>query len=364
MAYEWFGMKERLRDTKNTVVSHFIHTTPSTIPNVFRPLFGVLLLLFILGGWHLNSSDSPTIIEDSLKNDYYFWEKNGTDGSLRQRLAEYVWYNSSGRWGRNIVQSWHTRLDDTDIYKSWEKHKDDFNHIFYLNADQEKCIRNITSHNLHDVELAYFQLLTKAILRADLFRYLAIWAVGGIWADADTWLRRPFNEWLSMASDSTHTSKIAKLESKVGMIVGIEYEDSQNLVQYVFAAKQGHPVLLELIADIVEKAPKIAISIDRKEFHSGEVLHTTGPSRFTQVVQSWIKKRWDPDFKASTDWKNLRSPKLFGDILVLPQWAFGGNQPYRPDSPDDKPGSHDDRTCVQHEYRYSWSKFDTDEDIK
>jgi hypothetical protein len=167
-----------------------------------------------------------------------------------------------------------------------------------------------------------------------------------------------------MASDSTHTSKIAKSASKVGMIVGIEYERSQTLVQYVFAAKQGHPVLLELIADIVEKAAKIAISIDRKEFHLGEVLHITGPNRFTEVVQLWIKKRWDLEFKASTDWKNLHSPKLFGNILVLPQWAFGGNQPYRPDHHDDKPGSHDEyRTCVQHEYRNSWSKFENDEDI-
>ena len=156
-----------------------------------------------------------------------------------------------------------------------------------------------------------------------------------------------------MASDSSET--MAKLESKVGMIVGIEYEHSQTLVQYVFAAKQGHPVLLELIASIVEKGPEIARGIDKNEFKIGEILSTTGPNRFTQVVQLWIKKRWDANFDARNSWNNLRSPKLFGDILVLPQWGFGGNNPYHPDHHQDKPGSHDSRTCVAHEYKNSWS---------
>jgi hypothetical protein len=83
-------MKETLRDTKNTVVSRFLHITPSIICNVFRSLLGALLLLFILGGWHPSSSVFPTIIKDSLKSDYYFGAKNGTDKSLRQCLAEYV----------------------------------------------------------------------------------------------------------------------------------------------------------------------------------------------------------------------------------------------------------------------------------
>lgn len=313
--------------------------------------------LFIIGGtWHLHRSSlfRETI---SLESNYYFWAKEGSEHDLRQRLAEFVWYKPDERWHRNIVQSWHTHLNNTDEYRSWEEHKADFNHLFYVDADQESCVRNLTVHNLHDIELAYFQLLTKVIVRSDFFRYFSIFAFGGIWADADTWLRKPFVEWLALASKSPTTkSSLANLESKVGMIVGIEYEHSQTLVQYVFAAKQGHPVLLELIASITEQAPEIARAIDKGEFHIGEVLSTTGPNHFTKIVQQWIKRRWDPHFDASSNWTELREPKLFGDILVLPQYAFGGNNPYHPDHHDDKPSSHDDRVLVTHEYRYSWSE--------
>ena len=322
-----------------------------------RLLVAISLTTFIGFAYHVFSGTTPIPVE----KDYWLWANTGNrQSTLRQRLAESVPYFPNERWSRNIVQSWRSSVIETPIYQSWENHKRDFNHIFFVDPEQDRCVRNLTRNNLHDVEFAYFQLLNKAIVRADLFRYFSIWAFGGIWADVDTWLRRPFDEWISMASPSVKSANIAKLERKVGMIVGIEYEHSQTLVQYVFAAKRGHPVLLELVADIVEKAPEIALSIDKKTFKSGQVLHTTGPIRFTEVVRQWVQKRWNASFDASKEWKELRSPTLFGDILVLPQWGFGGNQPYRPDHHDDKPGAHDDRTCVAHEYHNSWSSINDD----
>ena len=311
--------------------------------------------LFIIGlTWNRRPSSIPQATT-SLESEYYFWEKKGSEGDLRQRLAQLVPYEPEAPWHRNIIQSWRIHLNKTPEYASWEEHKADFNHRFYVDTDQESCIRNITAHNLHDIQFAYFQLLKKVIVRADFFRYFSVFVFGGIWADADTWLRKPFDEWLALASPALPTkSSLGNLESKIGMIVGIEYEHSQTLIQYVFAAKQGHPVLLELIASIVEKSPEIARGIDKGEFKVGEVLSTTGPNHFTRIIRHWIEKRWDPNFNAEKEWRDLRSPKVFGDILVLPQYGFGGNNPYHPDHHDDKPGSHDDRTLVTHEYRNSW----------
>jgi mannosyltransferase OCH1-like enzyme len=343
------------KNCSEDALSRFRHASPKS-RFAIRLLLPFFVFLFIIGvAWNHHRPSISLGATTSLESKYYFWEKEGPERDLRQRLAELVPYDPKARWNHNIIQSWRTHLNQTPEYASWEIHKGDFSHLFYVDADQETCIRNLSDHNLHDIEFAYFQLMKKIIVRADFFRYFSIFAFGGIWADADTWLRKPFEDWLALASPSPSSkSSRAKLESKIGMIVGIEYEHSQTLIQYVFAARQGHPVLLELIAGIIEKAPEIARGIDKGEFKVGEVLGTTGPSQFTRIIRHWIKKRWDPDFNVTAEWRDLRQPKVFGDILVLPQYAFGGNQPYHPDHHDDKPGSHDDRTLVSHEYRNSW----------
>jgi hypothetical protein len=284
--------------------------------------------------------------------DYQFWATDGT--RLRQRLSEYSPYTPNGRWTRNIIQSWRTLLNSSDdFFASWQDNNPDFNHIFFLDAEQDQCVRDISSHKLHDIGRTYFELLQKRIFRSDFFRYVAVWALGGIWADVDTWNRRPFDEWIAYAG--TPTSSPAALESQIGMVVGMEYDhfgdaNWTSVGQYVFAAKPGHPVLLEIIAQIVEKAGDIANRIEQhQDYHDVEVLETTGPAFFTKIVAQWIKRRWDSSFNVHRDWHNLMEPKLFGDILVMPVWAFGAGRGW-----GSAPTLDDPRVCVGHQFRGSW----------
>jgi mannosyltransferase OCH1-like enzyme len=291
----------------------------------------------------------------SIDSNYYNWAiaDNEPEGNLRQRLADNVRYDPRERWHRNIFQSWRTSILGGEQYASWENKKEDFKHTFYLDVEQDSCVRRMTQHNLQDIELAYFKLLNKPVLRSDFFRYFAVWANGGIWADADTWLFRPFSEWMSLARTATNITgnafeTTADLEMGLGMIVGIE--EYEVIGQYVFAARQGHPLLLEMIASIVERAPELAIGVDKDAVGQTEVLQATGPDRFTAVIESWIQRRWDPNFLASRDLKDLSVPKIFGDIAVFPQWVFGGQYPYHPDHPEE----HNPEIYVGHEYRGSW----------
>jgi hypothetical protein len=285
---------------------------------------------------------------------YHFWATDGTHGSIRQRLAEYSPYNPNGYWTRNIIQSWRTLLNSSDdFFASWEENNPNFDHIFFLDGEQDQCVRHISSHNLHDIGWTYFELLQKRIFRSDFFRYVAIWALGGIWADVDTWNQRPFDEWIAYAGSPT--SSLAALEPQIGMIVGMEYDhfgdaNWTGVCQYVFAAKPGHPVLLEIIAQIVEKAGDIANRLEQDlDYHDVEVLETTGPAFFTKIVTQWIKRQWDSSFNVHRDWHNLTEPKLFGDILVMPVWAFGAGRGWGP-----APTLNDPRVCVGHQFQGSW----------
>jgi mannosyltransferase OCH1-like enzyme len=341
-------------DSLSTAGKHF-----SVARQNHRFYLGGFVLILVLGTlafyWQLayfslvtgkHSSETPKHAPHIVD---YFWAydgMNGPEGSIRQRLAEIVQYNPGNpKFERNIVQSWKEDISKTDIYRSWDQQKGDFERVFYIDPEQDDWVQAFASHNLHDLELAYFQLLKSPVVRSDFFRYFIIWAMGGIWADADTWLRRPFEDWISLAS----TQDIKMLESDIGMVIGVEHETIA--CQYIFAAKKGHPVLLELVADIVDEAADIAIRIANKDFGMTPILHTTGPVRFSEVVEDWIKTRWDLNFTRN-DWFNLSSAKLFGDILVLPQWAFWGGYSFNINGPE----ANDTRICVGHVSQGSWLK--------
>ena len=331
-----------------------------------RIVIASICSLFVLGGiftYHQHPDVSlsrylPTYPIQTWRqrgnDDYAFWATDGTSGSFRRRLADYSRFNSNGPWTRNIIQSWRTLLNSSDeFFASWEENNQDFDHIFFLDDEQDQCVRNISSHYLHEIGRTYFELLQKRIFRSDFFRYVAVWALGGIWADVDTWNQRPFDKWIAYAG--TPSASLATLESQVGMVVGMEYDHFGNanwtsVCQYVFAAKPGHPVLLEVIAQIVEKAGDIANRLEQhKDYHDVEVLETTGPAFFTKIVTQYIKRRWDSSFNVHRDWHNLSEPKLFGDILVMPVWAFGAGRGWGP-----APTLDDPRVCVGHQFQGSW----------
>ena len=230
-------------------------------------------------------------------------------------------------------------LDDPKTHGyfiSWDQVLPDFNHILYLNNDTEIKYVDSFADSLHDVSRAYFDLLNLRILKSDYFKYLAIWRQGGIWADMDTFVQQPFENWLTGIAFNPDELPlpIEELERKIGFVVGIEYwgprehlpHDHQHwqFATYVFAGKQGHPILLELIAQIVEKAGSIANMLEEERLSEEDVIIETGPLFFTKVVENWIKKRYDASFNFRHDLPYIETPTLFGDVLILPNVAFCG----------------------------------------
>jgi len=293
----------------------------------------------------------------SSVDEYYYWSSSRR-GNVRQRLADYQPYVPGERWNRNVIQSWKTPITTSDgFFESWERHNPNFKHLLYNDTTENERILAISQERLPEINRTYSELLSqKIVLRSDFFRYVVIWADGGIWADVDTWAQRPFDEWIGLARTPENPNEsIASLESRVGMIVGLECvvgEGGQwtSMAQYVFAAKQGHPIMLEIIARIIEKGGEIANRLDSvKELMNREVLGMTGPGIFTDIIAEWIKSQWDATFNLERDWKNMSNATLFGDILVLPVWAFGSGVGY--------PGTFgwdDPRICAGHRFLGSW----------
>lgn len=335
------------QDSQNTAS---IHSTESSVLN--SQLSGLLSQVI--------TPQHPQSTTPQIPDDYYFWATSGLAGNIRQRLAKYVGYVPNARWNRNIIQAWHTQVDASTnkYFESWEQHNPDFKHTLYIENAMAEYVRSISdANNLHEIGHTYFDLLNKTILRQDFFRYIALWTHGGIWGDIDTWARQPFDSWLTRpAINPIDLAPVENLEEKVGMIVGVEHyccnPERFGLTQHVFAAKKGHPVLLEIIAQITEEAGNLANLIEEDKLSDNDVLQGTGPELFARIVEQWIKKRWDSSFNIPHDLRHIESPTLYGDILILPNVAFHSEYEF----PGTDGETRDPNVYVGHESTGVWSE--------
>ena len=191
--------------------------------------------------------------------------------------------------------------------------------------------------------------LQQPVLRADFIRYLAILARGGVYSDVDTSDLVPVDEWIP-----------AEFHDKaVNAIVGVEYDDNTyhmfvrpiSFCQWTLMAKPGHPIFESAVSRLMSNLDYIArrkrSRLDDLKLEKAEVLEATGPGMFTDAVMEVLKDQVE-HIRWST-FHNLKKPKLFGDVLVLPVRAFAGGQRHS-HSTNPKYG----RELVKHHFGRSW----------
>ena len=176
--------------------------------------------------------------------------------------------------------------------------------------------------------LEAYQALPLNILKADFFRYLILFARGGVYADIDTVALKPATEWIPNAF----------IPKEVGLVIGIEadpdrpdwkhwYSRRIQFCQWTIQSKPGHPVLKEIIANITDttlsrkRAGRLNISHD-------QVVEFTGPAVWTDIIIDFFN---DPGYfdrtnaRVDISWQTftgMNRPKKLGDVVILPITSF------------------------------------------
>jgi alpha 1,6-mannosyltransferase len=208
------------------------------------------------------------------------------------------------------------------------------------------------------------------VLRADLFRYLVLFAHGGdpyrfggplmigVYADADVFCAKPVLECIP-----------ADLWTKSSVIVGVELDEpsatkavqkhwkwsrNHGFTQWtVFAKPFAEPLKLAIVRSISHTyaLARLRGVSDPEKLHSGkglfdyflpsytvkDILEVTGPGMWTDAVMDSINANSPKPEGVSSEshrrnivtWSaftRLRSPQLLGQILVLPINYFGSGQ--------------------------------------
>ncbi|KUI68133.1 Initiation-specific alpha-1,6-mannosyltransferase [Cytospora mali] len=196
-----------------------------------------------------------------------------------------------------------------------------------------------------DIVNAYLNLAIP-ILKADILRYLLLYAEGGVWSDLDVSCEGvPMDDWVP-----------EEYREKISLVLGWEYDaglDRSYLHQFTIWTMMAKPgaahlrfVIDEIIKTIYQDTADWEISIpDLTHQVFGDVLDYTGPRAFSRLIikslEHTLGKPVDRGFI-----ENIQEPVLIDDILILPGYAF--SRAMNPFS------DTDGLPLVTHHYAGSW----------
>ncbi|KAI1850601.1 hypothetical protein JX266_003883 [Neoarthrinium moseri] len=214
----------------------------------------------------------------------------------------------------------------------------------------------VAAHYGHNSEeLDVFKQLTNPTLKSDFLRYLVLAAQGGYYGDVDTRPLIPLNLWVP-----------PELRPQVRLLCAPEHDDAitpdpsaaykVRFGQWAIAAAPGHPVLRRMVRRAMEGLRYLSQSqnttLDMVRPDNIQVLNATGPLAWTEILWEYLFET-DPNITSQDDLSGLATPKLVGDVLVLPITAFraptAGEAPWFEE--------HGDHRLLEHHMLGTWRQW-------
>ncbi|KAI5968609.1 och1 [Candida margitis] len=270
-----------------------------------------------------------------------------SSASIREKLTYLYPYDSESKFPAYIWQSWKHGLNDGRFEErfrqgesQWAYKNPGFVHELFNDDTAHTMIRHLYQQVPEVLET--FEMLPEVIMKMDFFKYLILYAKGGVYADIDTYPLQPVPNWTP--------ENVSPLD--IGVIIGIESDSSSpdwrkeqirrlQFGQFVIQAKPGHPILREAISQVIEhtnvkKLENLASSgaggslrlTGNTNEKSLTISQWTGSAIWTDVVFKYFNDYIQSSVFQKVTWKefhNLKTPKLVSDILVLPSKSFASD---------------------------------------
>jgi len=240
-----------------------------------------------------------------------------------------------------IHQTWKTKQTPRWArlpIKSWKRLNPEFKYKLYDDNDMEKYVKKYFPKILK-----FYKNDMKPVQRADVFRYIVIYAEGGIYADIDTTCAVPIHKWLTYTENITKSApslvinneemknNVRYNNNKINFIVGFEaiqrkpgwekfFAAEFQLCQWTFGASKKHWLLKNVLDRIFEYYK------NGKHLKSKSIIKSTGPGIWSYAMNDAFKTRYNVTFGREPfnhEILGKHGAKVGEDILVLPTSSFG-----------------------------------------
>eukprot|EP00053_Salpingoeca_punica_P006406 m.60664 g.60664 ORF g.60664 m.60664 type:complete len:361 (+) comp13675_c0_seq2:159-1241(+) len=248
-----------------------------------------------------------------------------------------------------------------EFQHSWDNVNPGVGKLFFGDQEMIEFVRTFRP----DVFPKFNELIR--IEQADLFRYLAMYFYGGIYADVDVVCKEPIETWPRIAipqllpPDSPDAKPVPTM-AELDFMIGVEFSTPQDsnpmqFVQWTLASSRGNPLFLHVFEYCWQMVSILPRGVARA------VVKRTGPIAFTRAVLDFIAGHARPQGMVEGYPKALLPPKELAEMgqtlslfttvgelrgVILPYRSFGYHASHRPSfrSPYDH--------LVEHMFRGSW----------
>ncbi len=206
---------------------------------------------------------------------------------------------------RRIIQTHRNESIQQELRQGWRALHPGYEYLFFNDA---QC-REFMAERAPEF-LGTYDALPLPVQKADLFRYAAVYELGGFYADVDTVCCAPLHEYIDLESES--------LVVCPEMLPGdwpqgaLQYTylfcAGRQLGQWAFCAPARHSALLAMLERIryvvgLHSPEQLAVMSANMRF----TLELTGPHLFTRVVDEFL------------------AGSRQGDVTVLPRLCWGAS---------------------------------------
>lgn len=208
-----------------------------------------------------------------------------------------------------------------DLHPDWE-------YRFY---DDIEC-RNTVERYVPDL-LPVYDNYPANIQRVDLFRIVAIYAIGGFYLDLDIVCFKKLDKLCPFNCVFGEEKTLTRAQTEE-----LGHRDSVRVANYMFGSEPGHPFLLHILNEIIKRGQKKIVNED-------DVLESTGPGLITTVYHD-CKKHYrnivllpNRDRKCPSPYCGGAVSCHFGNFaahLHLGSWRWGIGKDFNPNVPAEK----------------------------
>lgn len=265
---------------------------------------------------------------------------------------------------KKIWQTWKVdplSFDQRDALtaKSWTVKNPEFRYEVLTDSNDLTWVEQMYGQdglNRPDI-VDMYRAVNATIIKADLLRYLVMYAEGGVYADIDVEALKPVRRFMTDRYDESH----------IDMVIGVEIDQpqfadhpilgkkSQSFCQWTFMCKPRLPVMMRLVENIMawldDLSAEQGVPVPEIRLDFDEVISGTGPSAFTAAILDDMNRRQRGTGGGAITWDrfhDMDESHLVSGVLVLDVEAFAAGQGHS-DS-----GNHNARgALVKHHYHAS-----------
>jgi mannosyltransferase OCH1-like enzyme len=265
---------------------------------------------------------------------------------------------------KKIWQSWkvdplHFEQRDSNTARTWLQRNPDFRYEVLTDSNDLGYVEQHFGPGGFDRPdiVNLYRDINATIIKADLLRYMVMYAEGGVYADIDVEALKPVSKFIP---DHRYA------EDDIDMVIGVEVDEpefkdhpilgkkSRSFCQWTFMARPRLPVMMRLIENIMSWLSDLArqqnVPISEVVMDFDQVISGTGPSAFTAAILEEMNAN-RPIGTPEITWDvfhDLDESKIVSRVLVLDVEAFAAGQGHS-DS-----GNHNARgALVKHHYHAS-----------